>query len=325
MRPAIQAYGRRVPTSPLYSLLMNEHLTARRMWSLYEPVHAVAYFMPRSRELFEQAGLRGFWRGYFAARVAPLGRVGPAPVLACFAHFAPRIVERALPALWELIAPDEALPRRSAPMDVYWSTIYPPEVYAAVTEVLASVGPAGPDLDGLAEAAGLMERVAAAADCTGRVLAAANADLPRPDHPLARLWLATTVLREHRGDGHVAALVTHGLGGCEILAWRCGLDLSRASLQPARGWTDQEWDEARARLAERGWLDGDGRATEAGVQAYRDIEDATDRIAEAPWRALGAGEIDRLEGLLAPLSRACHELTPSTGLIGLPPPAKQAG
>ena len=88
---------------------MNEHLTARRMWSLFEPVHAVAYFMPRSRELFEQAGLRGFWRGYFAARVAPLGRVGPAPVLACFAHFAPRIVERALPALWELIAPDEAL------------------------------------------------------------------------------------------------------------------------------------------------------------------------------------------------------------------------
>ena len=44
----------------------------RSMWHLFEPIHAVTYFSPQARAAFEEAGLRGFWRGYFAGRAAPL-------------------------------------------------------------------------------------------------------------------------------------------------------------------------------------------------------------------------------------------------------------
>jgi hypothetical protein len=85
---------------------------ARRMWSLFEPVHAVVYFSPESRSGFEAAGLRGFWRGYFAGRAAPLGAVGAAPVVAAFASFAPGMVARALPDVWQRASPQRALQAR---------------------------------------------------------------------------------------------------------------------------------------------------------------------------------------------------------------------
>jgi hypothetical protein len=161
---------------------------------------------------------------------------------------------------------------------------------------------------------------AGAADGTGRVLGAANAALPRPDQPLARLWQAATTLREHRGDGHVAALVTHDLDGCAVLAWRGGLDLYREVLQPARGWTDEEWSAAQARLVGRGWLDPTGRATEAGARAHREIEEVTDRAAAGPWRALGEAGTRRLDELLTPLARVCRDNMPEVNPIGLPRP-----
>ncbi len=86
--------------------------TARLMWTHYEPLHAVTYFHPRARAAYEAAGLRGYWRGYFAGRAAPLGPTGPAPVIAAFYNFAPQMVSRALPAVWELATPDQALRAR---------------------------------------------------------------------------------------------------------------------------------------------------------------------------------------------------------------------
>jgi hypothetical protein len=278
--------------------------SARRMWTLFEPIHAVVYFTPDPRQVFEAAGLRGFWRGYFAGRAAPLGPVDAAPVVAAFANFAPGMVARALPDVWQRASPEQALRARQAGSVQSLSRLLPP----------------GTDAADLTAAADLMEEAVAAADCTGRVLAAANAALPRPEQPLARVWQAATTLREHRGDGHVAALVTFGLDACEVLAWRCGLDLSREVLQPARGWTDDEWAAAQARLAERGWLDTAGRATEAGRRALRDIEEVTDRAAEGPWQALGAAGTARLDALLAPLARACRAATPAANPIGLPAP-----
>jgi len=65
--------------------------TARRMWTLFEPVHVISYFTPEARDAFEQAGVHGFWRGYFAGRAAPIGEVGPAPVIAAFFSFAPAL------------------------------------------------------------------------------------------------------------------------------------------------------------------------------------------------------------------------------------------
>ncbi|MET7760964.1 hypothetical protein [Streptomyces sp. NPDC005336] len=276
--------------------------TARRMWALFEPIHAVTYFAPEALTAYEDAGLRGFWRGYFACRAAPLGPVGPEPVVAAFFSFAPGMVARALPDAWALTAPERALELRHA------------GAVAALRRLLA--GYEG-EVERAAEA--LVPR-AAGLDGSGRVLAAANASLDFPDKPADRLWHAATLLREHRGDGHVAALVSAGLDGCEALALRAAIDLPRTELQPYRGWTDQEWEAAQQRLAERGWLDPSGSATDAGREVLRTVEEATDRAAERPWRALDPDEVGQLVRLLSPLAAACGAALRFPNPIGLPKP-----
>jgi hypothetical protein len=276
---------------------------ARRMWTLFEPVHVVTYFSAEARAGFEAAGLRGFWRGYFAGRAAPLGPATAAPVTASFFTFAPAMVARALPGVWDLVTPADALAARTA------------GAVAALRRLLGE-SPAG-----LAATADALLRVTDGLDCAGRVLAAANAALPAPAEPAARLWHAATLLREHRGDGHFASLVAADLDGCEALVLRAGLDLSRAQLQPLRGWTDEEWDRAAARLAERGWLGEDGTVTPAGLGARQAAEDATDRAAARPWARLGAAATDDLAGLLAPVARACAAELPFPNPVGVPAPS----
>lgn len=271
---------------------------ARRMWTLFEPIHAVSYFAPQPRAAFEAVGLRGFWRGYFAGRAAPLGAIGPAPVVAAFFGFAPDFVARAIPDVWRRATPEVALAAR----------------LRGAVDALAATPSTVDDLD---EALALLSRATGGLDHAGRVLAAANAALPEPDEPLARLWQATTLLREHRGDGHVAALVGAGLTGCESLVLRAGIDLPKDLLQPVRGWTDEQWHAAVERLAARGWLTGDGRASTDGMAAYRAVEDATDRCAAGPWDALGSTGTERLAQLLAPLSRACRAVLPQPNPIGI--------
>jgi hypothetical protein len=279
---------------------------ARQMWLLAEPVHAVTYFSAEGRTAFTEAGLRGFWRGYFAGRAAPLGPVGPAPVIASFFTFAPSMVTRALPDVWDLAAPPEALRARSA------------GATAALRRVLAAAGLSDSMSAQVSRAADGLTAAMAGVNCAGRVLAAANAALPVPDEPLARLWQAATVLREHRGDGHFAALVSAGLDGCEATVLRACLDGNREVLQPVRGWTDQEWDQAMGALAGRGWIAADGTVTPAGRRAHREAEAATDRAASRPWQQLGPAGVAELAGLLAPIAQACRAALPFPNPIGLP-------
>ena len=278
--------------------------TTRTMWTLYEPIHAVTYFTAEARTAFEEAGLRGFWRGYFAGRAAPLGEVGLAPVVASFFGFAPTMVARAIPDVWTRATPAGALDARLA------------GAVAALRRLLGHHDP-----EAIAAAALLLERATDELDCAGRVLGAANAALPRPDEPLARLWHAATVLREHRGDGHVAALVSVDVTGCEALVWRAALDLPRGNLQPHRGWTDDQWRAATVRLADRGWIAGDGTPTEEGRARHAAVEAATDRAAGAPWRRLDAGDATTLAAVLRPLALACASEMPYPNPIGLPSPA----
>ncbi|UQU62348.1 hypothetical protein COUCH_25330 [Couchioplanes caeruleus] len=275
---------------------------ARRVWQLYEPLHAVTYFAPQAREAFESAGLRGFWRGYFAGRAAPLGAVQAAPVTALFFGFASGMVSRALPDVWHRARPEEALAAR---LD-------------GAVAALRAVVPSGSAP--WAEAADLLERAAAAAVTDGRALGAANAALPRPEGELARLWQAATVLREHRGDGHIAALVGAGLTGLQALVLRDALYGGRDQLQPNRGWTDAEWDAAVGALAGRGLLDADGRPTAEGREAHRSVESRTDALAAQPWTALSAAEQDRLGELLVPLARGAAAVVPYPNAMGLPHP-----
>ena len=275
---------------------------ARSMWTLFEPVHAVTYFAPEARTATEDAGLRGFWRGYFAGRAAPLGPAGAAVVGASFFSFSPAMVARAVPGIWELISPADALRARLA----------------------GAVSALRPLLTGLDSevntAADLLSRAAGELDCAGRVLAAANAALPLPEDPVGRLWQAATVLREHRGDGHAAAVATADIDGCEVLVLRCGLDMRREDLQPIRGWTDEQWDGARARLAGRGWTSPDGALTPAGRAAYAAVEQATDQAAARPWARLGPAAVTDLAGVLTPIAQACARVVPYPSPIGVPAP-----
>jgi helix-turn-helix protein len=283
---------------------MTSPALARDLWHRYESVHIVTYFHPAAREAFEAVGLKGFWRGYFGGRAAPFGATGPAPVVASFFSFAPVMVERALPDIWTRADPQTALRAR---ID---------GAVAALTDIYSGDGDHTRDH---VELAALLERVVDAADYTGRVLAAANRGLETPDEPLARVWHATTVLREHRGDGHNAALVAAGLDGCEVLTLRAGLDLTRDALQPARGWTDDEWSDAAQRLVDRGLLDADGRATTAGAALYAGVEATTDVLAAAPWSALAPAEIRRVGVLLEPFAEGVRSVLPSVNPIGVRP------
>ena len=279
---------------------------ARRMWTLFEPVHAVTYFAPEARAAYEGAGLRGFWRGYFAGRAAPLGAAGAAVVTASFYNFAPSFVGRAVPGVWELISPDDALRVRRE------------GAVASLRELLA-----GRDAE-VKAAANLLERALDGLDYPGRVLSAANGALDavddEDDGDLGRLWQATTTLREHRGDGHFAAMVAAGRDGCEVLALRGGLDMDRATMQPIRGWTDEQWDAARERLADRGLLGADGTLTEAGRELHAAVEEATDQSAERPWVLLGEDGLAELVEVLVPVAVACAQVVPCPSPIGVPRP-----
>ena len=277
---------------------------ARRLWTLFEPVHVVTYFSAESRAAFESAGLRGFWRGYFAGRSAPLGAVTAAPVTASFYTFAAPMVSRALPAVWQLISPAQALAVREA------------GAVAALRRILADCAEAVP------AAASLLAQAATDLDCAGRVLAAANVALPVPDEPVARLWHAATVLREHRGDGHFAALLAADIDGCEALVMRSGLDLSREQLQAVRGWTDQEWTGAAERLADRGLLASEDTLTPDGAAARRGVEAATDAAAARPWVRLGPAFAAELTAVLEPIARACAAELPFPNPVGLPAPSR---
>jgi hypothetical protein len=291
------------------------------MWAFFEPVHVISYFAAESRDAFERAGLRGFWRGYFAGRAAPVGLTGAAPVVAAFFSFAPAMVGRAIPGVWDLIMPRDALAVRQA------------GAVAALRSLLALPGEAAVPAP-VAAAADRLAQVTADLDWAGRTLGAANAALDVPAEPLARLWHAATVLREHRGDGHIAALVAADLDAPEALALRAGVDLAsagthshvapgwrREQMQPARGWTDGEWEAAVARLADRDLLQPDGTATTAGLALHRDIEHATDVAAARPWTRLRAGQVQELADLLLPVTTACAAVLPVPNPVGVPVPA----
>ncbi|MFE0460194.1 hypothetical protein ACFW1A_13195 [Kitasatospora sp. NPDC058965] len=274
---------------------------ARALWRLFEPVYAVTFLQPESRAAFEAAGLDGGWRGYFAGRAAPLGAVDAPTVTASFFSFAPAMVAQALPDVWTHASPSQALAARTRGSAAALARLLEP---VAVEQVEA--------------AATALEEAVARLDCAGRVLAAANAALPRPTDVHGRLWQAATVLREHRGDGHVAALVAGGLDGCEAPVLHCATGADREVLQPLRGWTDDAWAAATARLVERDWLTPQGAVTELGRARHRSVEEATDLAAGRVWAGLSDDELARLTAVLKPIAVLCRERMPINPLA-MPP------
>ncbi|GAA2671024.1 hypothetical protein GCM10010400_35570 [Streptomyces aculeolatus] len=272
---------------------MSEDLTpqrVRQLWHLLEPLHAVLYYAP---EAHDEAAALGYgtesrWPSYFAWRAAPLGPVGDAVVTAAFYSFNPAMTARYVPAAWDVADPAKVLAARERAVDRAYRSIF-------------GVDPRDPDGLGapaLAEAADLARRAAEAARTAGRPLAAANAALPWPEPPHLQLWHAATILREHRGDGHLAALLTADLDAAESLVSFAAVGAAAEETFAGRGWGDAEWTAARSRLAARGLVTAAGTATDAGRALRAEVERRTDELATDPWRAIGADGAERLADLL---------------------------
>ncbi|UDY23020.1 SCO6745 family protein [Nocardioides sp. Kera G14] len=270
---------------------MTEPATARRMWALLEPIHVVCYFAPEALSALKEVGYKGYWMGYFAQRSAPLGAASAEVVQALFYNFAPEHVAKALPDAWSFAPPEVALTAR-----LQGST-------AALARHAAELtgGPV-PDLERAAE---LALRAALAAPLEGRALFAAHRSVPVPDDVLGRLWHAATLLREHRGDGHVAALLAHGIEGRESHVFHAAqIGLPAKAYERTRNFTPEEWAACQAALTGRGLLDDDGSLSTRGAEVKAEIEDATDSLAASAYDVLSEAEIEELVEQVHPLRAA---------------------
>jgi hypothetical protein len=267
---------------------------ARKTWRTLEPLHGLIYFTPEAAEEYSALGFGPEIGGYFASRAAPMGAVPASMVIATFYNFRPDIVHVEIPAAWSVATPETIVAAR----------------FRAAGRALRRILGAAADTPEVAEAAGLAREAAlrACQSPEGRPLFAGHASLEWPDDPLLVLWHAQTLLREFRGDGHIAALVTEGVTGIEALVIHGGTgEIPRAALQSTRGWTDSEWDEAAGGLRSRGWLAADGSLTEAGRVHRQSVEDRTDALAVVAYEALGDDGCARLRTLARPWSKAVVE------------------
>ena len=252
-------------------------------------VHSMTYFVPETEQALVALGLRPGRMCYFAGRAAPMGAVAAGVVSATFYNFNPALVAKHIPRAWTLATPEAVVGGRFAAAD------------AALRRLLDDAAD-GPEI---AEAAELAREASTVCTPEGRPLYAAHADLAWPGQPLLDLWHATSLLREHRGDGHLAALLGAGLSGLEALITHTatGRGFTVTTAQQTRGWSEPEWDRAADGLRERGLLDAEGGLTEAGTALRAEVEEVTSRSAEGPWRHLGATGSARLAEIGTGLTR----------------------
>ncbi|MGV9451970.1 SCO6745 family protein [Streptomyces sp. NPDC003635] len=256
----------------------------RRCHNALNTLHAMHYFAP---ELGKEAGALGITHPKavnFAVRAAALGAVGPGTVTATFYNYKYEAVARHVPAVWETARPEQVLAARARAVDAMLRRLLGEEVLASAE---------------MAEAARLALRATEACARHARPLYAAHADLPVPEEPHMAYFHAATLLREYRGDGHLTALLAAELDGLEALVTHTatGRGFTPRWQMVTRGWNQEEWDAAAARLRERGLLDEADELTERGVALRDGIERETDRLDRAPYEHLGADDVARLTEL----------------------------
>jgi hypothetical protein len=275
-----------------------EALLARKTWRTLEPLHGMIYFVPEAAEAYARIGITGR-SGYFASRAAPMGAVTPEVVIATFFNFNPALIYAAIPSAWETAAPQALLAARLEAVDGAFRRLLGDEVVDSTEMLRAS------EL-----ARGMAEEASTRVE--GRPLCAGHADLPWPEAPHLALWHAQSILREFRGDGHVALLVTHGLSGIDALVTHAAAgEVPAGILRATRGWSDEQWGSAVSSLRERGWLtEGDDALTltETGAAQRQEVEEQTDRLAAAPYIGLGDEGCAELRTLTRPWSRVFSEV-----------------
>ncbi|QNE17519.1 MarR family transcriptional regulator [Kribbella qitaiheensis] len=268
---------------------------ARHLHQLLEPAHMVAYTADEADEALMALGLRNTWDAYFAGRAAPLGQVPAEVVHAIFYNFAPGEVARHIPHIWDLTTPQAAITAREQ------------GCAAAMRRILGDLA----DTPALARAADLATKAAYSAPTEGRILYAALRTLPAPEEPVARLWHAATLLREHRGDGHIAALVSEGIGGTEAHVLHALSEGTPAEkfgrvhhLPTAQLTAVVDGMRARGLIDASGWLSDAGRKTKERIEAL------TDALAAPAYDILEPSELDQLSTDLKPLATTLDAASP---------------
>ncbi|WP_405943609.1 SCO6745 family protein [Streptomyces sp. NBC_00932] len=256
----------------------------RRCHNSVNPLHSTLYFSPDFTEQLAGVGIDDAGAAYFAGRGAAMGAVGPGTIAATFYNFNPELIARHVPAVWETASPRTVLDARLRAADATLRRLLGEEAVAS---------------DAMAEAARLALRAAEACTRHARPLYSAHADLPVPEQPHLAFWHAATLLREHRGDGHLAVLLAAGLDPLEALVSHTatGKGMAPRWILATRGWHRSDWDAAVERLRGRGLLDADGGLTDAGTKLRQDVESDTDRLDLAPYEHLGAEGVERLTEL----------------------------
>lgn len=276
---------------------------ARVLARLFGVFHNVSYYA-KELSVFQERGVDEFWHGYMAFRAAPMGPVEAPVVTATFYNFAPTLVDAAVPAVWDIVSPAEAIELRAT---------------AISTALTNAVDWKRFDADAVAIADLVFDAMGDVPDA-GRALFGAYRALPLPDLPHDRLWHASTLWREYRGDGHNIALSNQGIDGieCHVLLAGKGVG-NRDVIEKIRGWDAPSWDAAHERLAKRGLVDAAGALTDNGAALRRHIEDETDRLAAAPQLALGPAGVDNVVAGMEPIVDALL----ASGLVpGKWPPPK---
>jgi hypothetical protein len=248
-------------------------------------LHSTIYFAPEAVERFSELGLEHQRAQYFASRSAPMGAVTAKVVAATFYNFNYELIAKAIPAAWEIASPTAVTRVRYEIVD------------AVIPKILGETRVRSSDF---AHSMAIVRRTAEAIpNADGRPLYAGHAELDWPESPHGQLWHAITLLREYRGDGHIAALVTHGLSGIEALITHVatGTGFDPQFGRKLRGWSQQQWDEAVDALRTRELLDNEGQLTAAGNDLRTKIEDLTDELAYAPWRTVPDDDVQELVSL----------------------------
>lgn len=256
-----------------------------------ESLHSLIYFAPEQDEELTAVGIRPGRMCYFASRSAPMGAVSAGVTAATFYNFNPDLVAKYIPRAWTLASPETVIAARFRAADRALRRLLGAEVVGSSE---------------LADAADLARAATTELRPDGRPIYAGHATLEWPDAPHLVLWHAASLLREYRGDGHVAVLLATGLSGLEAIvthtAARTGFSFTEGTAQLLRGWSEDQWLACVDDLRGRGLLDESG-LTDAGRELRGRIEDDTDRLDATPWEHLGETRTERLIELGKTLSR----------------------
>ena len=260
---------------------------ARRMFELVEPIGLIPYTANEPNEAMFALGFTNYWDTYFAGRAAPLGLTPAEVVHALFYNFAPGEVARHIPKVWRTTTPDAALAARQT----------------GCANALRRILGDRVETPAFARVAELLTKAATSAPFEGRPMYAALRTVPIPNDVVVRLFHAASLLREHRGDGHIAALVAEGVGGLDAhVLFALDMELpaekfGRIHHLPAAQLSDLvDGMRVRGLVGDDGWLSEQGRAVRLRVESL------TDDLAARPYESLDAAELDELATALEPIA-----------------------